>query len=613
MCDVERQISREEFYKMRRLKREEIMTSVNHYLRRRKFDKSETQATSEEKVNRSKRLCCREKSLTELSVISQMNSSSLTENILSFSSISGDVTACDQQFTKLKNFILEGLEAYKIELKSLLYPIFVHVYLEMLCNGHKMPAHKFYDRHSSLFKDDDLHKPVMRILRKLDMKTDVLSCKDITEFLDNRYHVNLSEDTLAYLLRYLKNEDNMIMFQIFNQFLKVVVPTCASTVELREGSKNELRETDSKDIKDECNNDNQTVLKQAISKIRDGPPSISSICCYTFLNTSNGLYSVDVSSNNSLISAGFEDSTISLWSLDPDLIHTNPFLSNPAVITLAVDHCTGSDDSNNLSQRKKDVETIKLRGHNGAVYKTCFTPDSQYLLSASLDNSVRLWDLSSHSNVVLYRGHSSAVWSLDTSGLGYFVSCSQDRTAKLWSYDRNYPIRSFIGHTYDVDVVKFHPNSNYVATGSGDRTIRLWSLQDGRCVRLLQGHHSSILSLAFSPNGQYLASAGEDRRIKIWDLSSGTLFKELQGHSDTVYSLNFNPDSTILASGGLDCCVRLWDVRKNREVKSELKPSGISDNQSSPELHGIFSTKSTSILFLRFSKNNVLRVAGNIL
>ncbi len=42
----------------------------------------------------------------------------------------------------------------------------------------------------------------------------------------------------------------------------------------------------------------------------------------------------------------------------------------------------------------------------------------------------------------------------------------RDRTARLWSTDKIYPLRIFAGHLSDIDTLKFHPNCNYLATGS---------------------------------------------------------------------------------------------------------------------------------------------------
>ena len=60
---------------------------------------------------------------------------------------------------------------------------------------------------------------------------------------------------------------------------------------------------------------------------------------------------------------------------------------------------------------------------------------------------------------------------------------SMDRTAKLWHMEYTHPLRVYAGHEQDVDVVKFHPNCNYIATGGSDKTIRLWSHSDAIMVR----------------------------------------------------------------------------------------------------------------------------------
>jgi WD40 repeat protein len=58
----------------------------------------------------------------------------------------------------------------------------------------------------------------------------------------------------------------------------------------------------------------------------------------------------------------------------------------------------------------------------------------------------------------------------------------------LWATDHYQPLRMFAGHLADITCTRFHPNSNYVATGSSDRTIRLWDVLTGNCVRILTGH-----------------------------------------------------------------------------------------------------------------------------
>lgn len=100
-----------------------------------------------------------------------------------------------------------------------------------------------------------------------------------------------------------------------------------------------------------------------------------------------------------------------------------------------------------------------------------------------------------------------------------------------------------------LQVVQFHPNSNYVASGSSDMTVRLWDCVTGSQVRLMTGHKGPIFSLTFSTEGRFLASAGADHRVLVWDLAHGHLVAALSGHTANIHCLSFSRDGNILVSG----------------------------------------------------------------
>lgn len=169
-----------------------------------------------------------------------------------------------------------------------------------------------------------------------------------------------------------------------------------------------------------------------------------------------------------------------------------------------------------------------------------------------------------------YSGHLYSVWDLDVfSKLNIYATASRDNTARLWSFDRLFPLRVYCGHNADVDCVAFHPNGSYLATGSSDTTIRLWSIQSAECLRLFVGHQSRIICLNFSPDGKYLASGSEDKVVKIWDLGSGEQYSEFKGHNDMIYSICFDNSSNFLCSTSCyaDKRVCFWSIHKLEEPK----------------------------------------------
>ncbi|MEM7042840.1 MAG: hypothetical protein AAF543_08520, partial [Pseudomonadota bacterium] len=73
-----------------------------------------------------------------------------------------------------------------------------------------------------------------------------------------------------------------------------------------------------------------------------------------------------------------------------------------------------------------------LRGHEGGVLAVAVTPDGQQVVSGSLDNTVRVFDLASGEERAVLRGHEGGVLAVAVTPDGQqVVSGSGDRTVRV--------------------------------------------------------------------------------------------------------------------------------------------------------------------------------------
>ncbi|GAB4823536.1 hypothetical protein N2152v2_010582 [Parachlorella kessleri] len=342
------------------------------------------------------------------------------------------------------------------------------------------------------------------------------------------------------------------------------------------------------------------LLREIGSRATLSSQALPSCAFYTFVNTHQSLNCVSFTSDAACVAGGFGDSSVRVYDL-----------SARAAGALAGAKVVGRDPVTNLS------------GHSGPVYGLDYSPDNQLLFSCSADGSVRLWSMEVRANLVAYRGHMLPVWSVACCPhVGfYFASCGADRTARVWNTERAQALRILAGHQSDVDVVRWHPNCHYVATGSADRTVRLWDIRSGECCRIFVGHRAGVTSLAFSPDGSTLCSGDAGGGICMWDLAAAKRTTHMSQHTDSVWSLAFSEgDGNILASGAADCTVQLWDAKGPPQQPSAgaaaALPAGTtaagSAAKGSDSLAHLrtLRTKATPVFGLRFTTRNLLLGSG---
>jgi WD40 repeat protein len=102
------------------------------------------------------------------------------------------------------------------------------------------------------------------------------------------------------------------------------------------------------------------------------------------------------------------------------------------------------------------------------------------------------------------------------------VSASFDQTLKVWDLESGRELLTLQGHADSVSACAVTPDGRRVVSASFDQTAKVWDLESGRELLTLQGHADSVNACAVTPDGQRVVSASSDQTLKVWDLESST-------------------------------------------------------------------------------------------
>ncbi|XP_066285694.1 NACHT domain- and WD repeat-containing protein 1-like [Branchiostoma lanceolatum] len=180
---------------------------------------------------------------------------------------------------------------------------------------------------------------------------------------------------------------------------------------------------------------------------------------------------------------------------------------------------------------------------------------------------VNVWDIESGRLQFTLKGHEGAVSCLAVSHDNqYIITGAEDNTIKMWGTETGELKNTFSHHTDHLTCLKVTQDGRIVS-GSKDTTLSVIDIENGEVVHRLEGHSHPVYSLAITSDGKYAVS-GSDKVVKLWDLSNGREVHHLQGHYGIVDCVGVTSDNKVIVSGARDEHLNVWDFESGQLVQT---------------------------------------------
>ncbi|KAI4919702.1 hypothetical protein J4E90_001839 [Alternaria incomplexa] len=238
---------------------------------------------------------------------------------------------------------------------------------------------------------------------------------------------------------------------------------------------------------------------------------------------------------------------------------------------------TGSRVQIFSSKSRKVVKTISRFGVDDVAHSGNIRRDGRILVAGGDTGVIQAFDVKSRAILKTWKEHKQPVWvtqwnPTDLTGL---MSCSDDRTVRLWDLPSEKSVMKFDGHQDYVRSGTFMPaQSGLLVSGSYDQTVRLWDSRVGGKAVMVFKHAAPVETVLPMPSGTAVLAAA-DNVISVLDIVAAKPIHMLRNHQKTVTALSLANNGERLLSGALDGHVKVFETAGWNVVGGMKYPSPI--------------------------------------
>ncbi len=214
------------------------------------------------------------------------------------------------------------------------------------------------------------------------------------------------------------------------------------------------------------------------------------------------------------------------------------------------------------TKTRKAIKTISRFGVDDTAHSGNIRRDGRILVAGGESGAIQAFDVKSRAILKTWKEHKQPVWVTQwhPTDLTNLMSCSDDRTVRLWDLPSDQSTTTFDGHQDYVRCGTFMPaQSGLMVSGSYDQTVRLWDSRVGGKAVMVFKHAAPVEAVLPMPSGTaVVASSGN--AISVLDIVAAKPIHMLRNHQKTVTALSLANSGTRLLSGALDGHVKVFET-----------------------------------------------------
>ncbi|GMS84183.1 hypothetical protein PENTCL1PPCAC_6358, partial [Pristionchus entomophagus] len=291
--------------------------------------------------------------------------------------------------------------------------------------------------------------------------------------------------------------------------------------------------------------------------------------------------------NEQWLVSGDHDGFIKYWQPNMNNVHMYQAHKDEPIRGLSfaptdVKLVSASDDGTaRIWDFARCTEERALKGHGSEVRCVKWHPTKGLVVTGSRDSQqpVKMWDPKSGQCLATLQDHKSSVLAVEWNKNGHWLlTASRDHLIKLYDIRMMKEMRTFRGHKKEVTAIAWHPiHEGLFVSGGGDGSLAYWLVDNEKEVGLLEhAHDQAVWALEFHPLGHVLASGSNDNNTKFWARNRpGDTQEDIFGLVSFAVVAALDKESKSAASQAMAAVHAAQQAKEDEEKKDGLYIPGM--------------------------------------